>query len=391
MPEIGCFYNREIRLPGRDAADAPLGGLEFAAKECFDVAGHVTSFGNPTWAATHPPAPRTADLISLLTGAGAALGGKTHMNELAFGLDGDNPHFGMPRNPALPTAIPGGSSSGSAAAVAAGLVDFAIGTDTAGSIRVPASYCGLLAIRPTHGLLSLEGVIPLAQSFDVAGWFARSPEVFRRVAETLFPGGGNRRWVRALVPVEVVALLDPGVRPAFEGALQRVAGVVPALDSRTISPHGLGEWRELFRRVQGHEVWRNHGAWFTRHAPHMGREVAERLRWTGTITREEYAAGRVRMGEVARGIRGMLGDDRFLVMPTVAGPAPSRGLSPAEREGQRNTLLPFTCIAGLAGLPEITIPLATPAGPLGLSVIGPPGSEVALWELAEILHSLTRW
>ncbi|MEY4794224.1 MAG: hypothetical protein RL724_1160, partial [Pseudomonadota bacterium] len=154
--DVGAFIPGE-RTIRAGAASGPLAGLSFAAKDLFDVAGTVTGYGNPDWAATHAPATRDAMVITQLLQAGASLAGKTKTVELAYGLTGENVWQGTPKNPAAPDRFPGGSSCGSAAATAAGLVDFAMGSDTGGSVRIPASYCGVFGIRPSWGAVSLAG------------------------------------------------------------------------------------------------------------------------------------------------------------------------------------------------------------------------------------------
>ncbi|MDP6620082.1 MAG: amidase family protein, partial [Nitrospinota bacterium] len=176
---LGAFCDwTEVHLPGK--AGGPLAGLRFAVKDLYDVEGHVTGRGNPDWLATHGPAESTAPAVARLVEAGATMIGKTITDELAFSLFGENFHYGTPVNTRAPDRVPGGSSSGSASAVAGGLVDFAVGSDTGGSVRVPASFCGILGIRPTHGRISLEGCMPLAPSLDTVGWFANDPELLER-------------------------------------------------------------------------------------------------------------------------------------------------------------------------------------------------------------------
>src|SRR5215218_2348723 len=217
--EVGAFIPGPRRdIPG--AADGPLAGLDFAAKDLFDVAGHPTTYGNPDWARTHPPAAGTAPCVSALLGAGARLRGKTKTVELAYGLTGENVWHGTPINPAAPDRFPGGSSCGSAAAVAAGLVDFAMGSDTGGSVRIPASYCGVFGIRPSWGAVSLAGACGLGPSFDTAGWFAARAGVLARVGDVLLPQDNppgaalgpllkvEAAWINAL-PAVVVALAEP--------------------------------------------------------------------------------------------------------------------------------------------------------------------------------------
>lgn len=131
--------------------------------------GYVTGFGNPDWARTHPPAKTTAPTVLALLRAGATSVGKTVMDEMAYSINGENAHYGTPKNPCASDRIPGGSSSGSAVAVGANLVDFSLGTDTGGSVRVPAAFCKIHGFRPSHGVVSVDGVIPMAQSFDTVG------------------------------------------------------------------------------------------------------------------------------------------------------------------------------------------------------------------------------
>src|SRR5688500_36916 len=181
---IGAFC-RHTHAELEGAADGPLAGLTFGAKDIYDVAGRKTGFGSPEWLATHDEASATAPAIQLLLDAGARMVGRTQTDELTYSLNGENAHYGTPSNVNAPGRIPGGSSSGSAAAVAAALVDFALGSDTGGSVRAPASFCGIYGMRPTHGRVSLEHACPLASSFDTAGWFARDPAVLARVGRVL--------------------------------------------------------------------------------------------------------------------------------------------------------------------------------------------------------------
>lgn len=171
--EHGAFMEKFVLLPPppthRQKQQPPLHGLTFAVKDIFDMSGHVTGFGNPDWARTHAPAAGTSPVVLATLAAGATSVGKTVMDEMAYSINGENAHYGTPTNPCAPDRVPGGSSSGSAVAVAANLVDFSLGTDTGGSVRVPAAYCGIFGLRPSHGLVSTENVIPMAQMFDTVG------------------------------------------------------------------------------------------------------------------------------------------------------------------------------------------------------------------------------
>ncbi|MFZ0888721.1 MAG: amidase family protein, partial [Candidatus Binataceae bacterium] len=177
---LGAFCaHASLRIEG--ARGGPLAGLTFAAKDLFDVAGYACCFGNPDWLRTHAPARRSAPAIRMLLAAGATLVGKTLTDELAFSVAGENIHYGTPLNPRAPERTCGGSSCGSASAVAGALVDFALGTDTGGSVRVPAAFCGLYGMRPSHGRVPIEGVIAHVPSADTVGWMAPDAEMLGRV------------------------------------------------------------------------------------------------------------------------------------------------------------------------------------------------------------------
>ena len=212
------------------ASGGPLSGLTFAAKDIFDVAGHVTGCGNPHWKATHGPAESNSWAVQTLVNAGATMTGKTITDELTRGIFGENMHYGTPRNPRAPGRVPGGSSSGSASAVAGKLVDFALGSDTGGSVRVPASFCALYGLRPTHGRIPLEGMLLQAPTFDTTGWFARDAETFARVGAVILPPAAQtNRPRRLLIAEDAFALAEPEVRRALESAVESVA---PLFDSR---------------------------------------------------------------------------------------------------------------------------------------------------------------
>ena len=168
------------------ASTGTLAGLTFAVKDLIDVAGIPTGGGNPDWERSHPVPSRHAWIVERLLQAGASVIGKTATDEVSLGILGENAFTGTPLNPAAPDRVPGGSSSGSASVVAAGVCDFALGTDTGGSVRVPASFCGLFGIRPTHGRVDFTGVLPQAPGSDTVGWFARDAGTFARVCEAVF-------------------------------------------------------------------------------------------------------------------------------------------------------------------------------------------------------------
>ena len=285
------------RVAVAGAAAGPLAGLAFAAKDNFDVAGHVTGAGNPDWARSHAPAPRTAAAVSLLLAAGANLAGKTQMDELAYGVVGENAHHGTPINPAAPDRVPGGSSSGSAVAVAGGLVDFALGSDSACSVRLPAAVCGIFGLRPTHGRVPVDGLVPLSPSLDTVGWFARDPEVLRRVGRVLLtatvasPPPGT-----LLVAGDAFALASPAVARALEPAIAAVREQVPAVESMRLVAAGveIGLDQFWFRvwSVQVREVWTIHGDWIMRARPESRVLTRDNLTVGAASTPAEEAAAR---------------------------------------------------------------------------------------------------
>src|SRR6476620_7685128 len=213
LEQSGAFIEKFTLPPTKDG---PLRGLRFAVKDLIDVAGHPTGCGNPTWLATHPPASVSAICVEQLLAAGAQCEGKTITDELAFSLLGENHHYGSPLNPAAPDRVTGGSSNGSASAVACGLVDFALGTDTGGSVRVPASNCGIWGWRPSHGLISLAGVMPFAPTLDTVGVFTRSAELLQRIAAVLLateaPTTTDKPSGSIYLGREAFELADPAVR-----------------------------------------------------------------------------------------------------------------------------------------------------------------------------------
>jgi amidase len=385
---MGAFCrDNHVALPG--SGHGPLAGLRFAVKDLFHIEGARTGFGNPDWLRTHAPATQTARAVRQLLEAGADMVGKTHTDELAYSLTGENVHYGTPRNPHDAQRIPGGSSSGSASAVAGGLVDFALGSDCGGSVRLPASYCGVLGMRPTHARVSLDGAIPFGPSFDVAGWFAREAPVLERVGRVLL--GEDRQSVpaarRLLVARDAFDLVEEGVARALEPAVTRVASRLAQREDVVVSPDGLEAWFEIFRTLQAAEIWANHGEWVTRTRPALGPGIRERFAWASTVSAEDVAANLPRRQAVVRRLDALLGPGDVLCLPTSPRVAPLRGTPTDTIEVEyRHQAMCLLCISGLGGLPQLSLPLASWNGlPLGLSLLGARGSDHALLALATAL------
>lgn len=382
---IGAFVPHDaVKIDG--AAAGPLSGLRFAAKDLFDVAGHRTGAGNPRWLATHAPATATAPAITTLLAAGASLTGKTHTDELAYSLNGENAHYGTPVNPACPERIPGGSSSGSASATAARLVDFALGTDTGGSIRVPASYCGLFGLRPTHGAVAAEGVVPLAPSFDTVGWFARSAELLRRAGEVLLPPAVEAPVTRVLFARDAFAVAGGKVTAALALPIDAVRDAFDATDGDVAGVDELSRWSQIFRLTQAGEIARVHGGWAAQNADAFGPGVGERFAWALSLPAETVAEASAAHAAIRERLRELVRPGTVVCLPTVPGAAPLRNTPPAALEDWRARTMSLTAIAGLGGLPQVSLPLGIIDGcPLGLSLIGAAGCDRDLLAAAERL------
>ena len=364
-------------VEGRDAG--PLLGLTFVVKDNIDVAGLVSGNGHPAYAASHPPAREHAPPVTRLLAAGARLIGKAQMDEMAYSLLGANPNYGTPVNPKAPDRHPGGSSSGSAVATAAGLVDFALGTDTAGSCRAPASFCGVFGFRPSHGLLSLDGVVPLAPSFDTIGWFARDAQTLARVGAELLPVD------RVRASFSAGAILSEAFTGCPEQESELLLGALAALrsDSAPREPT-LGEefWRSAlshFRNFQAYEAHRSQGAWVASERPCLSEGVAERFAYAARVSEEQKRASDAFRAEARERLDAFLGADGFFLLPTTPFFAPRLDENAGRLDEKRYAMMRLFQLASFFGLPQVSIPLATgDLPPLGLSVIGPRGSDRGL-------------
>ena len=352
--------------------------MTFAVKDLIDVAGTPTGGGNPDWLKVQSPAARSAPAVEALLTAGASLAGKTITDEFAFSLQGVNAHHGTPVNPACPDRIPGGSSSGSAVAVAAKLVDFAIGTDTGGSVCVPASFVGVCGFRPTHDAISLAGVMPFAPSYDTVGWFARDAAMLCRVGGVLLPNASPKPVHRFRLVRDALALADPKVATA----LRRACAAFDIVDEISLFEGQEQQWLECYRVLQGAEIWTQLGPWISLAKPRFGDSIAPRFADAASITPADVARYQPIRVLIARRVHEALGDGIGLLIPT----APCIALridAGADEIGTfyRNALA-LTSIAGHAGIPQISLPAGKVEGcPIGLSVLASPGHDRALLDL----------
>lgn len=379
-----AFVPHDLKAPIRGAAAGPLAGLSVVIKDMFDIAGERTGGGNPDWLAAQNPATKNAAVVQKLLDAGATITGKTVCDEFFYSIAGVNAHYGTPVNPRAPGRLPGGSSSGSASAAASNACDFAIGSDTGGSVRMPASFCGLYGIRTTHGRVDLTGAMGMAESFDAVGWFANAPGVFRKVGPVLLGGTSTAAEITKLVVLDdAFAEADPEVSALMKDALAAMATELPAPTHQRIAPDNLDIWREAFRIIQSREIWSVYGDFVSRVKPKFGPGVAERFAAAATVTEQMAAEARVMQERARDRIRGVAQPGTLLVLPTSPAVAPLADAPNAVHEAFRLRAMRMTCIAGLSGLPQMSIPIGTIGGcPVGLSFIGWAGGDEALLDLA---------
>lgn len=356
----------------------PLLGETVAVKDLYDVEGFPVGAGNPTWLAASSPAAVSAPVVSALLAAGASVRGISRTDEFAYSLAGTNAHYGTPPNPAAPGRVPGGSSSGSAAAVALGEASIGLGTDTGGSIRVPAAYQGLFGIRTSHDVVRREGLLPLAPTFDAVGWLTRSPELLARVGEGLLPGAPTSADRRLVTVPSLLALADADVAAA-------VAGWQPELGLRLPEAWPLDDlpaWRDAFVTLQRWEAWQAHGDWLSGRLDVLGADVRDRFERARLVTEGEASAARSVVTDAREVIRDLVAD-RIVVLPATPTVAPALGPDLAGTlQAARHATLALTCLAGIGGLPAVTVPVTTAAGlPCGVCLLAAPGRDKDLLEL----------
>jgi amidase len=388
----GAFVETFTILPtGR----GPLDDLRFAVKDLVDVAGYRTGCGNPTWRETHPAAAVSAVCVDQLLAAGARCEGKTITDEVAFSLIGINHFYGTPLNPAAPERVPGGSSSGSASAVACGLVDFAIGTDTGGSVRVPASNCGIWGWRPTHGVVSVAGVMPLAPMFDTVGILARDAEVLHRAALVLL-GEAKPQTMEQPSTIRLIAEMFDTADAEVSGALRPALELVERVLDIQMQPESIADlcgevsaadwnnWRDIYRRLVGAEVMSCHGSWIETARPEFGPIIAAGFEHAKSIDRSRLAEVIERRERYGAYLRRGLAPRDLLCIPTAPKAAPLKEAASLDRNSEYYHLtVAFNAIAGVGRLPQVSMPLATVSGaPIGLSLIGAFGEDAFLLDVA---------
>ncbi|NJO99016.1 MAG: amidase [Pleurocapsa sp. CRU_1_2] len=366
-----------------------LSGLRLGVKDLFHIAGMPTTAGNPDWLTSHPqPAKYTAPSVKSLLDEGATLIGKTLTDELAYSLEGINKHYGTPINPTAPERIPGGSSSGSAVGVANSSIDIGLGTDTAGSIRVPASYNGLYGLRPSHGAVSCEHLIALAPRFDTVGWMTRDFSTLRRVAEVLLPSTVNHNLSHLVVCQ--IAGIESWIK-ACRPLLTAIASQFDSIEYVEISPKHLSLANAAFRVLQGREIWRVHGRWIDARKPDLAVEISDRFAWCQSLSENDERQAEDQAQEFIDfwHTHVLFNNEQVLLLPTTPGAAPFLNTSASLLREYRTHLLTLTTPASLTNAPQISLPyLSSDRAPWGVSLTTYSGGDRALLNCVAKLEQL---
>jgi amidase len=374
--------------PDADVGHAAIGrlsGLRLAVKDLFDVAGYPTAAGNAAVLAASGIKTSTAPLVQTLLDAGACFVGKTNTDELAYSLIGGNIHFGMPINPRDPDLIPGGSSSGSAVAVAAGLADIGLGTDTSGSIRLPAAVNGLIGWRPTHGNLDNNTLRPLAPSFDVPGFMTRSLEPMAAVMSAVGMPAANDRPPSILIAENVFETIDDAVADEMIASLQSVA--MPIRRTDAIASFSLADLALAFITILQREAWESNKALFERSPEAIAPDIAERLLSGSRVEDEEVREARRIAALFSQQIDRLLCENVIVALPTLAKSPPRRDAEPESLAVFRSACIKLLCLSGLSGCPQLAFPIVNCAGNVSLSLLGARSADRMLMNVARRLRA----
>ncbi len=382
--ERSAFVPHDLTDPIEGRSGGPLEGFTAAVKDLYDIAGYRTGAGSPEWLESRPPAETHAGAVQKLLDAGATIIGKTVCDEFFYSISGANAHYGTPANPRAPSRLPGGSSSGSAVACAAGACDLALGADTAGSMRIPAALCGVYGIRTGQERFDMAGATAMAPSFDAGGWFSASPGLFRRVGDVLLEPRERPS------PIGQMIILDDALETADEAVVTVVEAVLAAAQARLpvpsherAAPQGLDSWREAMRIVQAHEVWASFGEFITERQPNLGPGIRERMELAAQISNDQADAARQVTRKAAHRMHELAAPGTVIALPTAPSIAPPLATPADGLESFRIRVMRLICMASISGLPQVSIPAGTADGaPIGLSFIGWPGGEEVLVSLA---------
>lgn len=416
--DFGAFVERFELLPFPQppppAARLPLSGLTFAVSDNFDVKGYTSGYGSADWKRTHEATSNTAEVVKTMLRNGATCVGRTVMGQLGFGILGENKNYGTPINPQKPSYVPGGSSSGSAVAVAAQIVDFALGTDTVGCVRVPAAFCGILGFRPSHGLVSTVGVLPNSQSLDTVGWFASDPSVLLRLGHALlrFNPLEPKRTRRIIIADDLfqfskiplqrtVSVLSKAMdklsgyqTPKHIQFGQYIASDVPSLkllceestNKQTATTLKALSSAMLF--LQRHQFKINHEEWVKSIKPKLGPDISNRV-WAAINTTQENVKSLYKVKEeMLAAIRSLLKDDGILIIPTVSDPPLKLNYKKSLLDEFSDRTYALLGIANMSGGCQVTVPLGKhDDSPVSISLIASHGNDKFLLDTVLDMYS----
>ena len=390
--DINCWVPNSF--PIASTGEGVLSGKTVAVKDLVDYAGHKVSFGLARWRDTHEASKETAPILTQLLEAGGSIAGFTKLDQLAYSLIGNVCEGTPPLNSLYPDRFTGGSSSGSAAAVAAGLADIGLGTDTAGSIRVPAASCGLFGLRPTHGAISVSGVRPWAPSFDVIGILTTNPTLigpaFSVLSSAPVPTRNDVQEVRVPTRASVSLVGDDTVDSMYfiADALSAVyeCRVIRCDLSEFINPD-IGD---LFARLQGREIWSEHSQWISENKSYLADDVRTRLERAERLSMssdEEKAEDKAAREKYRKNFQGFYNASSILVLPVLTDLAPLRTSSADELLEFRTKSFQLTAPSSFTGCPQLVVPVRNESASkvIGVGLLGQHNNEATLLRAATLL------
>ncbi|XP_020091199.1 outer envelope protein 64, chloroplastic isoform X2 [Ananas comosus] len=353
--DLGAFVERLELLPPPPPpppkAPHPLTGLTFAVADIFDIYGYVAGFGTPEWTRTHDCATQTSPVVLALVEGGATCVGKTVIDEMAFSITGVNKHFDTPTNPAAPERIPGGCSSGSAVAVAGGIVDFSLGVDTIGGVRVPGGFCGILGFRPSHAAVSNVGIIPVSPSLDTVGQVLKHVNLGNYLAS------------------KVCSLRE--LQSGSKNGESKLSSLVSLANA--------------MRVLYTHEFKDNHMEWINSVKSALDSNILSSL---SSVSSERIGVCHSARNEARLALNALLKDDGILVLPTVLGLPPKLNSREISSEGYNLHTLCLTAAASMSGCCQVTVPLGLyEKCPVSVSFIARNGGDRFLLDTIQTMYS----
>src|SRR5215469_9376595 len=390
--DINCWVPNSF--PIVSTGEGVLSGKTVAVKDLVDYADYKVSFGLARWRDTHEASKETAPILTQLLEAGGSIAGFTKLDQLAYSLIGNVCEGPPPLNSLYSDRFTGGSSSGSAAAVEAGLADIGLGTDTAGSIRVPAASCGLFGLRPTHGAISVSGVRSLAPSFDVVGVLTADPALigpaFSVLSSAPVPAGNDVLEVRVPTRASISFVDDETMDSMYStaDALSAVyeCRVIQCDLSEFINPD-IGD---LFARLQGREIWSEHSQWISENKSHLADDVRTRLERAERLSMssdEEKAEDKAAREKYRKDFQGFYNASSILVLPVLTDLAPLRTSPADELLKFRTKSFQLTAPSSLTGCPQLVLPVRNESASkvIGVGLLGQHNNEATLLRAATLL------